>query len=132
MGGLTDRERGHFSRAAYTTLGATEPIASRPSSVRTAVNAVPASNRPDPQEPDTFGNCCRKAWSWSSAPGLDPVESSVDISVITTVVQPSPTTFGSWELSGVGRFDSSLSAFGDTSVTSAPGGGVNVKSLASG
>src|SRR5215218_907960 len=121
---LTGRCRAHFSRAAYKSSGATEPIASRPSSVTIALNAVPDSSRPVPQEPDTCGSCCKKARS-CSASEPDVLSRLAGTLLTTTAVQPSPTTFGSSAWSGPRcPGDSDLAVSAVASVTSAPGGGV--------
>src|SRR5580765_615840 len=142
------------ARAAYSWAGATAPMATRPSSVRTAENRVPDSRCPLPHAPETLGSSLRIAPIWAllwslplsvgalPAAPVRPASASAGSFATTTVDQPVPTTVGLSASSlveglvgglvvGAGAFgESAVGAF--PSLTVVPGAGVKANCRASG
>src|SRR5450631_2667298 len=98
---------GHLAASvAYRPFGVTAPTTSRPSSVSSAENTVPASRCPEPQRPETLGRrpTCFISWAmvWSVVALLVPLAPvlpaglvvDADILTTTTLPHPLPITLG--------------------------------------
>src|ERR1035437_1646000 len=85
--------------AAYRPSGVTAPTTSRPSSVSSAENTVPAIRCPEPQMPKTLGSMATCFISWATvlsvvAPAAKGVPVGAGILTTTTLPQPRPITLG--------------------------------------